>query len=204
MSAANSARAAALGGLAVLAAAGCSGEYPQRSAWAGCDAFTEQPAAQRAWERAGRPSGSDGDGDRRVCEALASRGSSSSGPRSSSSGGRAKTTGCRRTSQVVSVGLNRTRYRHILAHIRSAVHRGWPAVLRINREGASERRERLLEGIPTRPGHDRDEWPMAFGRRSYRADVAYVPSAENRSAGSVVGIKLGRFCDGTRFRVVGY
>jgi hypothetical protein len=34
--------------------------------------------------------------------------------------------------------------------------------------------------------------------------VRYVPSAENRSHGSVLGIKLRRFCDGTRFRYVFY
>jgi hypothetical protein len=36
------------------------------------------------------------------------------------------------------------------------------------------------------------------------ADVAYVPSAENRSHGSRLGIKLRRYCDGTRFRYVFY
>ena len=38
----------------------------------------------------------------------------------------------------------------------------------------------------------------------WKADVAYVPSSENRSHGSVMGIKLRRFCDGTRFRCVFY
>ncbi|MCW3047592.1 MAG: hypothetical protein JWO74_1876, partial [Solirubrobacterales bacterium] len=36
------------------------------------------------------------------------------------------------------------------------------------------------------------------------ADVAYVPSGENRSHGSTMGIKLRRFCNGTRFRYVFY
>ena len=40
--------------------------------------------------------------------------------------------------------------------------------------------------------------------RGWMADVAYVPSHENRSHGSVLGIKLRRFCDGTRFRYVFY
>jgi hypothetical protein len=31
-----------------------------------------------------------------------------------------------------------------------------------------------------------------------------VPSSENRSHGSTLGIKLRRFCDGTRFRYVFY
>jgi hypothetical protein len=51
---------------------------------------------------------------------------------------------------------------------------------------------------------DRDEWPMAFARRGWRADVAYVPAAQNRGAGSSIALKLRRYCDGVRFRVIGY
>lgn len=88
----------------------------------------------------------------------------------------------------------------------------------LNRPGADERRDRLLEGIPTRAGFDRDEYPAAVGRGrangrqrglvrgrnpiGWMADVAYVPSAENRSHGSALGAKLRRFCNGTRFRYV--
>jgi hypothetical protein len=69
---------------------------------------------------------------------------------------------------------------------------------------------------PTRPGYDRDEYPPAVGRgrgkglrrgthpRGWKADLRYIPSAENRSHGSTLGIKLRRFCDGTRFRYVFY
>ncbi|MDO8213920.1 hypothetical protein [Conexibacter sp. CPCC 206217] len=45
---------------------------------------------------------------------------------------------------------------------------------------------------------------MAFARRTWRADVAYVPSSQNRGAGSSIGLKLRRYCDGQRFRVIGY
>jgi hypothetical protein len=82
--------------------------------------------------------------------------------------------------------------------------------------GSDARRERLLQNVPTRDGLDRDEYPPAVGRGrgagltagsdplGWRADVRYVPSAENRSHGARVGIKLRRFCDGTRFRYVFY
>jgi hypothetical protein len=40
--------------------------------------------------------------------------------------------------------------------------------------------------------------------RGWNADVGYVLRSENRSHGSVLGIKLRRFCDGTRFRYVFY
>ena len=86
----------------------------------------------------------------------------------------------------------------------------------INRKGADARRDRLLEDIPTRAGFDRDEYPAAVGRGKangdqrglvrginpvgWMADVAYVPSSENRSHGSSLGAKLRPFCDGTKFQ----
>ncbi|CAB4917364.1 unannotated protein [freshwater metagenome] len=98
-----------------------------------------------------------------------------------------------------------------------ALRKGWPRILALNRSGTESRRARLLIGIPTRPGYDRDEYPPAVGRGRYRssltrgifptgwmAHVEYVPSSENRSHGSVLGIKLRRFCNGTRFRYVFY
>ena len=123
---------------------------------------------------------------------------------------------CVRTDQIVAVGLSATRYPNVLAHARRAAASGWPAVYVLTRRGAGARRERLLEHVPTRPGYDRDEVPPAIGRgrgsgltrgrapRGWKADVEYVPSGENRGAGAVMGIKLRRFCGGTRFRYVGY
>ena len=67
--------------------------------------------------------------------------------------------------------------------------------------------------LPTRPGF---EYPPAigYGRGAgltrgtnpleWRADVAYVPSPENRSHGSSLGLKVRRFCDGMRFRYAFY
>lgn len=111
---------------------------------------------------------------------------------------------CERTDRVVEIGVSRTRYPRVLAHIDAAVRAGWPRVLRIRRDGADARRDRLLRGIPTRRGYDRDEWPMAMARADWRAHVAYVPSGENRGAGASIGLKLRRWCDGVRFTVVGY
>jgi hypothetical protein len=100
----------------------------------------------------------------------------------------------------------------IRRHFRAALRRGWPRTLVLNRPGANDRRDKLLERYTTRDGFDRDEYPPAVGRgkgeglergrnrRGWKADVRDVPSAENRSHGSVLGLKLRRFFDGTRFR----
>jgi hypothetical protein len=113
---------------------------------------------------------------------------------------------------VQNVSFSATKYPDIRRHFLDALRKGWPRTLVLNRSGADARRDRLLAPYPTRPGRDRDEYPPAVGRgkgpglehgtnpTGWRADVRYVPSHENRSHGSTMGIKLRRFCNGTRFR----
>jgi hypothetical protein len=105
---------------------------------------------------------------------------------------------------VVPIGFSATKYPHIRSHYERALADGFPAVLVLNRDGADRRRDRLLSSSATRRGMDRDEYPPALGRSSVRASVRYVPSSENRSHGATLGIKLRRYCDGTRFRYVFY
>ncbi|CAB4957974.1 unannotated protein [freshwater metagenome] len=112
--------------------------------------------------------------------------------------------GCRRVDRVVDVGLSSTRYPAVRAHWDRAIADGRPRVLVLRRTGASRRRARLLAGMPTRPGRDRDEYPPAAARATVDADVAYVDASQNRGAGSVQGIKLRRYCSGQRFRFVWY
>jgi hypothetical protein len=80
--------------------------------------------------------------------------------------------------RVVAIGISKTRYPAVLHHMNAAIRRGWPRVLRIHRDGADVRRDRAVRVLPTKPGFDRDEWPMAFARTSWRADVAYVPASK--------------------------
>jgi hypothetical protein len=112
--------------------------------------------------------------------------------------------GCVLPGSVAEISFSKTKYPHIREHELSAVHHGYPRVLVLTRDGVTTRREHLLEGVPTKPGYDRDEYPPAVGRSVVKADVAYVPSSENRSHGSVMGIKLRRYCSGTRFRYAWY
>jgi hypothetical protein len=104
----------------------------------------------------------------------------------------------------VRVGLSRTKYPAVRAHWERAIAKGWPRTLKIHREGAERRRSRLLAGMPTRPGKDRDEYPPASARTTVKADVEYVDSSQNRGAGSVQGTKLRRYCSGQRFTFVWY
>lgn len=114
------------------------------------------------------------------------------------------------------ITFSKTKYLNIRKHFLAALRKGWPRTLVLNRTGADKRRARLLEGVATKRGYDRDEYPPALGRgqgkgltkgsdpTGWRADVKLVPSGENRSHGSVMGLKLRRFCSGTKFRYVFY
>jgi hypothetical protein len=56
---------------------------------------------------------------------------------------------------------------------------------------------------------DRDEVPMAFTREGSRkagngrsaSHIAYVDASDNRGAGSSIGGKLRRYCNGTQFKI---
>jgi Deoxyribonuclease NucA/NucB len=158
--------------------------------FAGCSTYPTRPAAQRAWERAARPASTDGDRDGRVCESL---------PTARRSG---RTRACRRSRRVVLVRISARHYPLTADHVGDAIAAGHPRQLHLDRPGAKANRAESLAGIPTRRGYDRDEYPPAVSREGGKgADVRYVPSADNRGAGSVMGDRLERYCDGQRFRL---
>jgi len=186
-------------GAAAVAAASSSGR---------CSDFANQAAAQRAANTR------DADGDGVYCESLpcpclkkgASKPTGTAAPSNPE-------VGCEKPSAVQQVGFSATKYPNIRRHVVKAVREGWPATLVIDRRGTDARRDRLLANVATRAGYDRDEYPPAMGRGrgspalkrganpvGWMASVMLVPSSENRSHGSVMGIKLRRFCSGTRFR----
>ena len=186
---------------------------PIASASAVCADYPNQAAAQRAADTR------DSDGDGVYCESLpcpcAGPGSTGGGaPKAPAPRPIAPT--CVRIHRTANITFSSTKYPNIRRHYLRAIARGWPRILVVNRRGADARRGRLLSGYPARRGYDRDEYPPAVGRGhgkylergtnplGWRADVAYVPSAENRSHGSTMGIKLRRYCNGQRFRYVFY
>ncbi len=181
---------------------------PARGASSGrCSDFSNQADAQRAANTR------DADGDGVYCESLpcpclkkgASKPTGTAAPSNPEAG-------CVKPSGVQQVGFSATKYPNIRRHFLDAVSEGWPATLVIDRRGTDARRDRLLPNFATRAGYDRDEYPPAMGRGrgsegltlganpvGWKASVMLVPSSENRSHGSVMGIKLRRFCSGTRF-----
>lgn len=105
--------------------------------------------------------------------------------------------------KVATVTFSSGRYPNIKRHTEAAIRSGQPRVLVLNRLGAAERREELLDHQPEQPvgDHlDQDEYAPALGRRSWKAHVALVPERENRSHGASLGGQLRKYPNGTCFR----
>ncbi|MEN3285586.1 MAG: hypothetical protein V7607_6726 [Solirubrobacteraceae bacterium] len=203
-------------GLACVLAVLVVGWTPHPAAAATCSDYSNQADAQRAMDTR------DADGDGIYCESLPcpclKPGESGGGDNPTPAPKPKPKVSCTRPPGVQRIIFSKSKYPNIRRHYIFAVDRGWPRVMVVNRKGADDRRDRLLEGFPTRAGFDRDEYPAAVGRGKangdqsglvrginpigWMADVAYVPSSENRSHGSALGAKLRAFCDGTRFRYV--
>lgn len=108
---------------------------------------------------------------------------------------------CVLQNRTVVVDLRDDYHRPVLRHVWSAIRRGEVESLHIDRAGADARRRAALRGVPAREGFDRDEYPVALSREGGKgADVRYVQSSVNRSAGATMGAQLEGFCDGQSFR----
>lgn len=185
-----------------------------------CSDHSTQAEAQRAADTR------DADGDGIYCESLpcpCAKGGGTSSPKQSTPNTPAKKKKKRKTCAssrgVLKVYFDIAKYPNIRAHMEAAIANGWPRTMVLNRPGASRRRQKLMrESIPAISGSDRDEYPAAIGRGrkngkakalvrgtgpvGWMADVAYVPTSENRSHGATLGNKLRKYCNGIRFRYI--
>jgi hypothetical protein len=183
--------------VAALVASHSSADRPGAHASATCSDYSNQADAQRAKDTR------DQDGDGIYCEDLPCPCLKPGG-----GGGGGDPAGCRIV-RLVRVRFDDDRWPHIADHIRDAQRlrnsRGrliFRRVFHIDRTGADENRRQSLQGIPTRKGFDRDEYPPAVAREGGKgADVRYVRSGENRSAGSYMGNELEPYCSRQRFRM---
>jgi hypothetical protein len=116
----------------------------------------------------------------------------------------------------VTVELSRSRYPESTLHFEVAWKQGAPRRYTIARNRADRNRDAWDRFVPVgidadKDGEtdDRDEVPMAFTREGGRkarngrsaSHIAYVDASDNRGAGSSIGGRLRRYCNGTRFRV---
>jgi hypothetical protein len=116
----------------------------------------------------------------------------------------------------VTVELSRSRYPESTLHFAVAWKQGAPRRYTIARNRADRNRDAWDELVPVGVDadgdgrtDDRDEVPMAFTREGGRkapngesaSHIAYVDASDNRGAGSSIGGKLRRYCNGTHFKV---
>lgn len=181
-------RSSALAILVIIGAA----VTPATAGAKSCADYPDQASAQRAADTR------DGDHDGVYCESLPCPCSK----KKPTGSGKDNKQSCTKPSAVQRVSFSLAKYPNIHAHFVNALRKGWPRTLVVHRRKTAFRREHLLDRYPPRKGFDRDEYPPAIGRDDWRADVAYVPSRENRSHGSSLGAQLRRFCSGTRFQYV--
>ena len=119
-----------------------------------------------------------------------------------SSGATASQSACLRVSKLIVIDLDNVKHRNIIDHALDARRSGHPRILHIARHEQRANRRASLRAIPTRRGFDRDEYPPAMSDEGGKgADVRYIKSSENRSAGSLMGLQLRRYCNGQRFVV---
>ncbi|SDX96425.1 NucA/NucB deoxyribonuclease domain-containing protein [Thermoactinomyces sp. DSM 45892] len=101
------------------------------------------------------------------------------------------------------IELPSAEYPETAQHVEEAILKGKTDLCTVDREGADQRRKESLEGIPTKKGYDRDEFPMAVCREGGKgAHVKYVSPSDNRGAGSHIGNQLGDYADGQKVRIV--
>ena len=130
---------------------------PSSASAATCSDYPNQAAAQRAADTR------DSDGDGIYCESLPCPCLKPGSPPPPPPPPRRPS--CSKPRNVVNLVFGKTRYPNIRAHFLFALSKGWPRTLVVNRPGATARRNRLLRGIPTRPGFDRDEYPPGVSCR---------------------------------------
>jgi Excalibur calcium-binding domain len=177
---------------------------PATAADRDCSDFDSQAEAQRYFIERGGPDSDpdrlDSDGDGIACESL---------PAAQGEG-----QGCERPRKAVTVRLSRRKYPEATLHFEVAWRHGVPRRYTIARGLADENRdawEPLVPGGVDADGDgeedDRDEVPMAFTKEGGRkaangrsaSHIAYVDASDNRGAGSSIGGRLRKYCNGTRF-----
>jgi hypothetical protein len=132
-----------------------------------CSDYSNQADAERAKDTR------DADGDGIYCESLPCpclKPGDSGGGGGSPMPAPTPKSACVRPQGVLRLVFSRAKYPNIKRHFIAAVKNGWPRVMVLNRKGGDDHRDRLLEGFPTGPGFDRDEYPAAVGRGKPNGD----------------------------------
>jgi hypothetical protein len=91
------------------------------------------------------------------------------------------------------------KYPETAKHIQDAIKEGQTNICTIDRKDVNEHRRESLKGVATKPGYDRDEFPMAMcSEGGTGANIEYIHPADNRGAGSWVSHQVSDLPDGAK------
>lgn len=117
-------------------------------------------------------------------------------------------TGCNQTSTTQTsqnqsydkvIYIPSDRYPETAEHVKEAEAKGKSSICTIDRKDVTEHRKQSLAGVATKPGYDRDEYPLAMCKEGGQgADIQLVHSSDNRGEGSWVSHQLRGLPDGTK------
>ncbi len=100
------------------------------------------------------------------------------------------------------VSISRSKYPETASHIEDVISKGKPAVLTIDRKGASQRRKEALGNTKSKAGYDRDEYPPAmFKEGGKNSSVRHISPSDNRGAGSCIGHQCKQYADGDKVKI---
>lgn len=100
------------------------------------------------------------------------------------------------------VCVSRSRFGDAAQHVADAQRNGAARMLRVDRTGASARRDGALRHHPARAGFDRDEYPPALSSIRKGLSVRYVDPSANRALGAYLERQLRGRADGSWFWVL--
>jgi hypothetical protein len=91
---------------------------------------------------------------------------------------------CSRPATVQRLRFSATKYPNIKAHVEEAIAKGWPRVMVLNRPGADQRRDRLLQNILPSLGLTATSTPRRSAADARTAICVASCAGSTRSAGS--------------------
>ncbi|GIQ61354.1 hypothetical protein Flavo103_44890 [Flavobacterium collinsii] len=104
--------------------------------------------------------------------------------------------------KVKTVVIDADKHPESAKHLGDAIKEGKNNVGKVDREGASARRDANLKGKKTEKGKDRDEAPPAVINTGEKASVRTISSSDNRGAGASIGHQLKDVPNGTTVRII--
>jgi len=110
---------------------------------------------------------------------------------------------CKSAAEPVLVEIDPGSDAAIMNHILTTIHNGAPEILHLQLQGAEERYQAAVRGLPTGPEKALSLYPFpATTEAENGIDTAYVPRGSEEVVSRQIGDALKGYCQGQAFRIV--